>query len=979
MSKKTVLQLNLLGEVSIALNGELLTDWQSNTAVALLIYLACEQKPVSRKYLAEFFWEERDPTQSATNLRVVLSLLRKKVGDHLTITRQMVAFNTAVAYELDITQFSDAVDSLAPLLRPDSPPLQPNQVAALEQAANLYRGPFLTGFSLRDNLSFEEWRLLRQEQYQQKAMRVLQRLGAHFLTTPFPAPTSSPINYANKLLAINPLNEQAQRQKIMLLARAGDLHAALTQYQSCVELLAEELAVAPAPETTALAEQIRRATQSKRHNLPPAPTPFVGRTEELAQLTQQLLQPECRLVTLLGTGGMGKTRLALAVAERLVPTGHFLNGVRFVPLAEVEQASLLPTAVASALEITLSPEETPAKKLAQALSEDELLLVLDNVEQLLEGDEADETADFFDLLLKEAPYLTLLITSRQRLQLREEWLFTLGGLPAETEGMGLFMQTAQRVQRQFAPTAVDKAAIVQICNLVEGLPLGIELAAGWLGHHSCLVIAEKLAEGVALLRTSLRNVPARHRSITAVFDHSWALLTPHQQQILARLACFRGGFTAVAAQEITQAPPETLRTLNEASLLRYDHKDERYSIHELLRQYAADRLNERGETAAITTAHTRYFTSYVAEQEAPESIASRHSLQLELPNIRAAWQRAIEIEIEQENGESLLNMGPVLHRFFSAESRFYEGIELFRQALKQLPRPLNPKLKADLLGRKAQMHIHIGQLGEAKGDLQEAIATLEKINDPMRLSILLGYLARVTFYEGDFLEAVALTEKCLDLATAIGDRDGEGFAYNFLGSCHKALGNYEIAAASFEKSVAIYAELHDAIGQAMTLNNLGNLAQAQGDFGTARTHYLNCSQLFLAENHLHGAATTLANAGRLAKKMGDLAGAEALLQESLALKREQKDGRGAAVALIGLADTAVAAQDFAQARTYLIEAISLAEQAGDIKLQLEGQAVEAALAIGEGRQAEGLAMAQALLDNPALSQEVREGLEKLIG
>ncbi len=968
---KNVLQLNLLGEVSIALKGELITDWQSNTAVALLIYLACEQKPVSRKYLAEFFWEERDPTQSATNLRVVLSLLRKKVGNHLTITRQTVAFNTSLGYELDINNFTQAVDTLAPLLQPDAPPLTPHDVLALEEAANLYRGSFLTGFSLRDNRSFEEWRLLRQEQYQQKATLLLQRLAVHFLTAPF---TASAVSYTNKLLAINPLSEQAHRQKMMLLARSGNLTSALAQYQACADVLHEELAVDPAPETTALAERIRRATQSQRHNLPPAPTPFVGRTDELDNLTQQLLQPECRLVTLLGTGGMGKTRLSLAVAERLVPTGHFLNGVRFVPLAEVEQASLLPTAVASALEITLSPEEPPAVGLAQALAEDELLLVLDNVEQLLESEEADATAAFFDHLLSHAPYLTLLVTSRQRLHLREEWLFPLSGLPANTEGTGLFMQTARRVQRQFAPTAEEKTAMIEICELVEGLPLGIELAAGWLGYHSCVTIARELAESVALLRTSLRNVPARHRSITAVFDHSWALLTTHQQQILARLACFRGGFTAVAAQEIAGATPADLRTLSEASLLRYEAENDRYVSHELLRQYAADQLAELGETAAITTAHATYFTAYVAEQQDPESLASRQSLQLELPNIRTAWQMAVQQEAE----ESLLDMGPVLHRFFSAESRFYEGIELFRQALGQLPRPLSPKLKADLLGRKAQMHIHIGQLGEAKKDLQKAIAALEEINDPMRLSVLLGYMARVTFYEGNVQEAVALTEKCLDLAISIGDQDGEGFAYSFLGSCHKALGNYEMAAANFEKSLKIYTTLDDALGQAMTLNNLGNLAQAQGDFVTAQNHYLTCSRLFLAENHLHGAATTLANAGRLAKKMGDLAGAAALLQESLDLKREQKDGRGAAVALIGLADTAVSAQDFSLAHTYLIEGLTLAEQAGDIKLLLEGQAVQAALALGEGRTAEGQTVVAQLLANPALSQEVREGLEKLI-
>ncbi|MCA9981139.1 MAG: tetratricopeptide repeat protein, partial [Anaerolineales bacterium] len=743
---------------------------------------------------------------------------------------------------------------------------------------------------------------------------------------------------------------------------------------TCADLLAQELAVAPALETTALAERIRRATQSKRHNLPPSRTPLVGRTAALESLTQQLLQPDCRLVTVLGTGGMGKTRLALAVAERLVPTGHFLNGVRFVPLADVPEAGLLPTAVAAALELTLSPEKDPIPALLEAIAEDELLLVLDNLEHLLDGASACVTADFLADLLTHAPHLKLLVTSRQRLQLQEEWLFPLAGLPPATEGAELFGQTARRIQRLFDPTAEEQAAILQICELVEGLPLGIELAAGWLHQHSCTAIADELAKSLALLHSSWRNVPERHRSITAVFDHSWALLPTHQRQVLARLSCFQGGFTAVAARAIARATPADLKHLHHASLLRQaETADNRYVLHDLLRQYAAEQLAELAETEAITSAHAAYFGDFVAAQTEAESLACRQALQADLPNIRAAWHTAVG----KNKTDLLLQMGPILHRFFSAESRFYEGIELFERALSQLSPPLAPPLEADLLGRKAQMHVHMGQITLAETGLRRAIAILKGIDDPLRLSVLLGYLARVRFYAGEFGEALALTEESLALSTAVGDTDGEGFCYNFMGSCHKALGNYALAEECFQQSVAVYEKLGDTLGQAMTLNNLGNLAQAQGDFAQARTHYLTCSRLFLAEEHLHGAATTLANAGRLAKKMGDLAGAEALLQESLALKRAQKDGRGTAVALVGLADTAVAAQEYANAHRYLQEGLALAEQAGDVKLVLEGEAVLAALAFAEGHTAVGRELVDKLLKHPGLAQEVREQVAQL--
>jgi predicted ATPase/DNA-binding SARP family transcriptional activator len=700
-----MLRMKLLGEVSVWLGDEPLAGLQSRTAEALLIYLACQPKPFSRQHLAEFFWEERDPEQSATNLRVALSLLRKKVGDYLIVTRQTVAFKGEMGHEIDSADFHRAAEKLEWLLASHQPSTA-EQIEQLEAAVALYGGSFLAGFSLRDNRSFEEWSLLQQEQHEQKAVRLLRRLLADLTAT---GGAGRALRYADQLLGINPLSEMAHRHKMLLLARDGQLTAALAQYQTCQQMLADELGIEPAPETAELAERIRRASQTSRHNLPPAPTPFVGRERELGELVAHLTNPACRLLTILGTGGMGKTRLALEAARRLAPTGYFLNGLHFVPLADVPHASLIPSAIAAELGLVLGGEARPQEQVLAALAGEEMLLVLDNLEPLLEGAEGEATAAFLADLLSTAPHVTLLVTSRQRVHLQEEWLFDVDGLEMGTAGH-LFRQTAERAQRRFAPSAEDVAAIEAICHTLEGLPLAIELAAGWLRQMSCAAIARELQESIGLLTTTLRNVPVRHRSMTAVFDHSWALLTAEQRAILAKLACFAGGFTAEAAQVVAGAGRADLAALGEQSLVRWEGTSDRYSLHELLRQYGAGRLAEMGLATAIAEAHGRYFVGFLGQQGDGEGAAERRAIRAELPNVRAAWLWAAG----QGEEAALLQMGALLHNFYSVESRSHEGIELFQEGLMRLSEPTSPCSGLICWGAWRGCTSTLGRLGRPK-------------------------------------------------------------------------------------------------------------------------------------------------------------------------------------------------------------------------------------------------------------------------
>ncbi|MBK8987729.1 MAG: tetratricopeptide repeat protein [Chloroflexi bacterium] len=906
-----MLRIYLLGTIRIEQNGRPLTDLGTRKAEALLAYLVCQARPFPRETLAELLWEDRDPQQALANLRSLLSGMRNQLAPFLTITRQTVAFNHNSDYWLDVDEFNRLVTASAEQAVGQNEP--PAISHPLQQAVELYRGDFLAGFYVRESRGFEEWVLLERERLQRKAIAALRRLVDDALNN---SDYAIGLRCVEQLLVLDNLSERAHREKILLLARSGQTNAALHHYKTYRQLLADELAVAPAPETEALAARIRAARGGLRHNLPPQATPFIGRGRELAELRARLSSPGCRLLTLLGPGGMGKTRLALAVAEGLTATqpGLFLNGIRYVSLAGLAGPALLPTAVAEACGLQFQGAADPLAQLTAFLKPLEMLLVLDNFEHLFGPQFGPlDGVDMLLTILQEAPLVKLFVTSRARLQLQEEWVFDLAGLDYPVEAgaadwlqysaIHLFQQHASRLHHNFVPTADDYQAIAQVCRLLEGQPLGIELAAAWVRDFNCPQIARQIQADVAFLSTTLRNVPARHRSLTAVFDHSWQLLSPVEQAIFARLAIFQSDFSAPAALAIAAANPSDLAGLAAKSLLRQGGNG-RYDIHELLRQYATQHLaGQEGELEATAVRHATFYLDLLAQQGDGESAEQRQTILAELPNVRTAWDWAAR----QQEEALLLRAAKPLHGFYSIQSWFQEGLEAFQFALMHLS--THPEGRAlvlcDLLSRKARLHIHVGQLAAARYALDEAQTYLPQVTDSERHSTILGYLAITYFYAGDFAQASQLAAESLRLAELADDLGGIGFAHNLIGTCYKASGEYDLAESHFQHSAAAYRRLEDDLGLAMTLNNLGNLAQARGDFAGAQANYLACSRLFKALDHQHGAATTLSNAGRLALKQGDYEQARQLLAESLTLKRQQQDERGTAVALVGLGNVSL--------------------------------------------------------------------------
>jgi predicted ATPase len=338
-----------------------------------------------------------------------------------------------------------------------------------------------------------------------------------------------------------------------------------------------------------------------------------------------------------GLGGVGKTRLALEAATTLAQI--YADSMCFVPLVDVDSTADVATAILRRLGLPLVGAVDPVAQLTQALRRRHLLLVLDNVEQLLRE---PEMCEMLVWLLAEAPRVTLLVTSRERLNLQAEWALPLEGLPLDEPAITLFADRARRVGRHVLP---DEAAVAAICRLVEGLPLAVELAAGWTQFMTPAQIAAQLQAELPPLPTRLRDVPERHRSLEALFDQSWALLTTFEQAIFMRLAVFRGGFDSGAAAAMAGADLPSLLGLVDKSLVRADGSGG-YDLHALARRYAERRLELTGATAAVRERHADYYIALVrraADQErVPVGEQRWGRVEAAYANIQAAWQWAME-------------------------------------------------------------------------------------------------------------------------------------------------------------------------------------------------------------------------------------------------------------------------------------------------------------------------------------------------
>ena len=756
------LQINLLGEFSVGLGQQAITRFRSAKSRALLAYLAAQpQRDHARTTLATLLWGDLPESAAKTNLRIELSNLHKLLADHpaLVIARNSVRFDltdTAV----DVADFQAAVTSFRAL----PVETQRTQIQRLSAAVERYGGEFLYGLPVVDAQEFDEWRVLTQEQLHEQAMGALTLLQQHFAEQ---AAWADLATAARRQLALVPWQENAHRNLMQALAAQGQRSAALEQYARCVAVLQTELGVEPATATQEMAARLRHhgvvevtVSQSvARHNLPQGLKTLVGRNAEIGQI-YDLVQQE-RLVTLLGIGGVGKSRLAQAVAQKALP--DFADGVWFVSLAQIEATDNAPDrialAMAAAIGFPLTNAQQPLVELAAHLAKKEILFILDNWDQLTPA------AEILCEKLLATQAVHILATSRVRLQVDGEIVVPVEGLPAKA-AFTLFVERA----RQLIPTfdgAAQRAAIDHLCAQVAGLPLGIELAASWVEHFTVAEIGHSLTE-IVIEPAQAAGYVNRHQTLDALFEYSWRLLSPAQQTILARLSAFRGGFDRAAASAVAGSTLSDLSMLLAHSLVQRVTAG-RYDLHPLVQEFAAGKL---ALTAAplLFGAHAAYYLPLLASTESTKYA----TLQIDFANIRSAWQRAVEAANGALIEQCVAPFGELITRF----GGMVDGNMLLAAAADTFTenpaagKPAQAELVAQLLAQQARFVRALYGLS-ATCPLQQRVLTLTqqpKLQANAHFELANHYAEQGDWAQADFHfdQTEALAQASSDLGFYIG-------------------------------------------------------------------------------------------------------------------------------------------------------------------------------------------------------------------
>ncbi|MBI5667391.1 MAG: tetratricopeptide repeat protein [Chloroflexi bacterium] len=928
------LHLALLGSPRVELDHQPV-DLSRRKALALLAYLAVNGGAHSRDALAAFFWPDFDPPSAYAYLRTTLWTLNKAIGsDWLETEREAVSIRPG--YWLDVARFRELAAVPATLL----------------DAANLYRGDFMAGFSLPDSPAFDEWQLLQRESLRRELGTALHALVQQLAEAGQP---EAAIQQARRWLALDSLNENAHRELMQLYYQAGQRAAALRQYQECVDILKRELKAAPEAETVELYRAIQEgrslpppladkglkplvpdksvqtipvvlADAVLHYTLPVQTTPFVGRERELEEISRLLNDPHCRLLTLVGPGGIGKTRLALQAAAQAA--GCCDLGACFVPLAGVSKDEYLIPALADALRLTMRREGDPREQLLTFLSNKSLLLVLDNFEHLLDG--ATLVAD----ILTAAPDVTVLATSRERLGLQEEWLYEIQGLDyprdaavsdlAGYDAVDLFIQSARRAKPNFRLYDADKPAIARICQLVDGMPLAVELAAAWLQLLTPGEIVAEIERSLDFLSAQVRNLPPRHRSLRTVFESSWQRLSPLEQRVLSRLAIFRGGFLREAAEAITDdASLPLLLTLVSKSLLRRNPFG-RFEMHELLRQFAEDKLDPAERERAYDR-HSVYYASFMrdkaVELKGAGQLEALNTIEAEIDNIRIAWQRAFENRIVEKI--SSLITGLII--FYTMRSRVHESWEMLTWGIEHLQPVASSDSERLLLAMlhtaQATTLMYLRQEQIAQERFLQAEMVLRDTNHPDAALSFIQISRMYSWLHSNFGEAERWARRALAVFEAQGDRWGISLAIRVLGDIAHDLVRYDESAPLFQRSLDLSREIGDTWGISGALKMLGEVAYTLGDYLKAERLYREGVEL----SQLVGDIGEIAwGTDRLADNIahqGRYDEADAMIQQSFRLAQFIGNRNIAAWCTFHRGEIAYARYQYHEARTFLLEAI----------------------------------------------------------
>ena len=853
-------------------------------AVALLAYLAMHHGEHTREFLSGLLWPDYDQAKAYSNLRRTIWEIHQAIGeDWLLAHRESVSLENG-KIDFDVAQFRDLLSQA----RQQSDITL--RIPLLSDAVKLYRNHFLTGFSLKDAFPFNEWAYAESEELRRQLAGALTTISEDYCAL---GQAEKAIPHARRLISLDPLNESAHRQLMEVYIQAGQHSAALKQYQTCEQILRQELNLDPQPETRTVYKKIRKGEMKPvrveekaeavepKHNLPLQLSSFIGREKEQEEIIHLLAKH--RLVTLAGVGGIGKTRISLEVGQKVL--NDYPDGVWFIALDSLSDPALVPQTVAAVFDIRESPDRPVIEILKNVLLEKKVLLILDNCEHLMDG-----CAQLIRALLQNCPNLKILATSREILNMEGEAVYYLPSLSlpendnllteklTEYESIRLFAERAVLTLSSFMLMEENIQPVVYICRRVDGIPLAIELAAVHIDILQPKEILKQLNDSFALLVSDSQIILPRHQTMRASMDWSWRLLVETEQMFLRQLSVFAGGWTLESAQAVCDRDALNLTsTLVKKSLIIVDQKTEdetRYHFHEIVRQYMREKLIELGEEEVIRTRHLQYFLQLSEQAEpalrGPTQIEWMSRLNDERDNIRAALEWADKTDLEA--GLYLSSRLIIFWEIFDIR----EGAHWLEEFTQKTESRAYSHARAKALCALGQSKNWLERLTEAHSAAQESLDLYRVCGDKYGEIDALLLLAAIV----DPSKAVELSQQALTLAESINDKWRTAQSL-FVSSW----GRYE-RYSYIEKALTLFQVVGDLRYMGECLAELGRLRMLNNDIESAENLLSKAMVVFRKLDIKSEISGLLGGYGRIAAIKGNYEQAYTYLKEDAVVAEE---------------------------------------------------------------------------------------------
>lgn len=967
-----MLELRMLSRPRVIVDNNSVTDFVSSKALALLCYLALNPVHQSREALAGMLWGTLPDKRARGNLRVLLHNLRQLAPGYIETTRHKVTFVAEKPHWIDVNAFEEAS-------------LQDSSPQSWEKAVALYEEDFLQEVRVEAAPALEGWLDRERRRLRLALVDMLRRLSEWY---EHQGRWKDAAGATRRSLEIEPWREEGHRRLMLLLARQEKYSAALRQYERCRQALSTNLNLEPAQATQKLYERIRRRRSRPQIAIPSPPTPLFGRENDLEELRSRMLTPSCRLLTLYGPGGIGKTRLALSLAQGV--REHFLDGVCYISLTEVSSVRHIALAIADTLGISLEGPRAFDVQLLRQLDGAEVLLVLDNVEQRLDA------ADFVQRLLATVPDAHVLAVSRVILNIAEEWTYELGGLALpdlaqpdpQAPAAQLFLRQAQQQQPGFTAEGDEWHAVAEICHLLEGIPLALQQAASWLRVLSCRELVRELEVSAHHISYLPPQRHSRQHSMQAVLEQSWQMLDENERAVLVRLSLLRAGFTRDAARAVAGATLPVLAELAGHSWLSHEPGAGRFTMHEILRRFAQEKLMEQPGTAAeAKKAHARFFARFIEQKQrglqGPQLSSTIAAIARELGNISAGWRYTLDFKLPD------LALQYINSFFWIYESAgwYAEGLETSKEALERLPAFGEGSAPAALVERMLAIAMtshgwflfRTGDYRASRRELAAAVEQLRSHGTPRELGLALFFLGFNNQLMGHNERALHLLHESHRLFEREKWLLGTLLCTGVLTLARLALGQVEEAEALVENARPLARNWR---GHRIWSNHLyleGHCAQVRGDLEEAEHNFRASLSVAREIGDTWNVALCHHFLGLLETRRQNYFSAREWEEKALSLMERLGEKLGMSYCLLGVGWAELGSGDPASARDSFGHALALASEISVPPQMLEALSGFGASFLHEGRKESSKELLSLVASHPATPHAVQQQARNLLG